>query len=706
MNAEALPPAQAERNVETRAPLAAGSSTHARYLPYLRAAWLVIAVLAIALLAASLPPYYAELRSLQTLEPDVRDAVRAGLAELGISTRVYATYVIILIALSVAGWMGAGFLIAWRKRFDGAALYFSLTLITFGATWPNTLSFLAETASWFNVPVALVSTYGFASFFLLFFLFPDGRFVPRWTRYVAVVMIVELVLHEQLPGTAFDMETWPLPLNLIPFTFPLLMLYAQAHRYRKVSTPTQKQQTKLVTFALGIAIVAFVGTGFAEGIPMFSEPGAPAALFAFGSGFVYITAMLLVPGAMGVAILRYRLWDVDPVINRTLVYAGLTASVVGIYVVVVGWLGMLFQAGDNLVFSLLATGLVAVLFQPLREHIQRGINRVMYGDRDDPYAVISRLGQRLEDTMAPSTVLPTIVESIAEALRLPYVAIEVDRGAGSAIAARVGRQTPGVELVPLYYQNTEVGTLIVAPRSPGESFGAADRTLIEDLARQAGVAVHSVRLATDLQLAREKLVETREEERRRLRRDLHDGLGSQLAALNMQVGQLRGSLSDDPATNAQIAEIRGELRAAIANIRQIAHGLRPPVLDEFGLLAAIGARARQYSGDGLRVQVDLPEALPRLSAATEVAIYRIIEEALANTARHSSATLCTVRLSAGDWLELVIQDNGSGLPTGRSSGIGLLSMRERAEELGGTCVIESAPGTGVAVTVRLPIYGE
>ena len=197
----------------------------------------------------------------------------------------------------------------------------------------------------------------------------------------------------------------------------------------------------------------------------------------------------------------------------------------------VGALGALFQARGNLGISLLATGLVAVLFQPLRSRLQRGVNRLMYGERDDPYAVTSRLGRRLEATLAPEAVLPTVVETIAQALKLPYAAILLKEGEGFRTAAAYGSPRGEPETLPLVYQREEIGRLVLSPRAPGEGFSDADRGLLEDLARQAEVAVHAVRLTADLQRSRERLVATREEERRRLRRDLHDGLGAQLAGL-------------------------------------------------------------------------------------------------------------------------------------------------------------------------------
>jgi len=249
--------------------------------------------------------------------------------------------------------------------------------------------------------------------------------------------------------------------------------------------------------------------------------------------------LLIVPVCTYIAILRYDLYDIDLLINRTLVYGALSACVVGVYVLAVGGLGALFQARGNLAISLLATGLVAVLFQPLRSTLQRGVNRLMYGERDDPYAVLSRLGRRLEATIVPERVLPTVVETIAQALKLPYAAILLKEGEGYRTAAAYGSPTAEPEALPLIYQREEIGRLVIAPRAPGEGFSAADRNLLEDLARQAEIAVHALRLTSDLQRSRERLVSTREEERRRLRRDLHDGVGPTLTGLALQLNAVR-----------------------------------------------------------------------------------------------------------------------------------------------------------------------
>jgi len=257
--------------------------------------------------------------------------------------------------------------------------------------------------------------------------------------------------------------------------------------------------------------------------------------------------------------------------------------------------------------------------------------------------------------------------------------------------------------------------LRLSPRAPGEAFTAADRRLLEDIAHQAGVAAQAVRLTTDLQRSRERLVSTREEERRRLRRDLHDGLGATLAALHLQAGAIRTLMRHDlAAADAEILDVQAEIRSAIADIRRLVYALRPPTLDELGLVGAIRQYAAQYDlpgtqseSDGcLRVAVEAPEHLPALPAAVEVAAYRIVQEALTNVVRHAHARTCTVRLAITDAFQLEISDNGLGFRPESGAGVGLLSMRERAAEAGGSCLVESAPSRGTRILVHLPLAKE
>jgi len=540
---------------------------------------------------------------------------------------------------------------------------------------------------------------------LFLFLFPDGRFVPRWTRATALIWLAGQLFLLFLTGDSVvtDPPDW---LALLVVGGLGIGMGAQIYRYVRVSGPVQRQQTKWVVFGAAAAIIGQVaGILIAPSSP---QTGRSALLADLAGITIVNCSFLLIPLAIGIAILRYRLWDIDIIINRTLVYSALTASVAGLYVLVVGALGALVQSRGNLLISLVATGLVAVLFQPLRDRVQRAVNRLLYGDRDDPYAVLSRLGQRLETTLAPDAVLPTIVETVKEALKLPYVAIMLRQGEEFRTMAESGRSMGEPVRLPLVYQSEIVGRLLLAPRAPGETFSPLEWQLLDDLARQAGIATHAVRLTADLQHSRERLVTTREEERRRLRRDLHDGLGPQLAALTLKLETARNRLTHDPLADALLADITERTQAAVADIRRLVYALRPPTLDEFGLVAALREGAAPHSQpekNTVSITVDAPERLPPLPAAVEVAAYRIAQEALTNVVRHAAARICVIRLTFDEpagllWLE--IQDDGRGLPTMRRTGVGLQSMRERAEELGGSCEIESVPGGGTRIRARLP----
>ncbi|MGH2827572.1 MAG: histidine kinase [Actinomycetota bacterium] len=410
------------------------------------------------------------------------------------------------------------------------------------------------------------------------------------------------------------------------------------------------------------------------------------------------------PVAAGVAILKYRLYDIDFVINRTLVYGALTAGVIGFYIgVVTAFDAFLQRTGVGV--SLIATALVAVFFQPARERLQSGVHRLMYGEDRDPYKVLSRLGKRLESLPAIEQILPSLTETIAEALRLPYVAVELKQG-GDLVRVAAHGDAPGDTLdLPLLYQGRALGSLVVGQRAPGEEFSAADLHLLEDLARQTGAAAHAVRLTAELQTARQRLVTALEEERRRLRRDLHDGLGPTLAGVGLEIEAARNLMSQDVgAADRALGGLSSKIEEAISDIRRLVYGLRPPALDELGLVGALQEHARRYAAaeEGPMISIDAVGDLSSLPAAVEVAAYHITLEALTNAARHSRATRCSARLELRDaFLNVQVVDDGKGLRSDHRVGVGLSSMRERAAELGGTCTIESTSG-GTQVRARLP----
>jgi two-component system NarL family sensor kinase len=568
---------------------------------------------------------------------------------------------------------------------------------------------------------------------LLLLLFPDGTLLsPRWRLVVWVVIgmaaagaISSALAAGQIADIGFKINN-PLgvegslgyvfallarllqPLTVVPIAAAALSLGLRQRRARG----QERQQIKW--FTSSVALVSVLVAAQAA-LPYGSESAMPVWARVFNE--VVIMSFALVPVSAGIAILKYRLYDIDLIIRRTLVYGALSIIVVGLYMLVVASLGALFEAQGqaqqgSLFASLLATGLVAVLFAPLRDRLQRAVNRLMYGHRDDPYEVLSGLGERLEATLAPEAVLPTIVESVAQALKLPYAAItlkSLKRGAeGEPVkVAEYGKKEGAGEplVVPLGYQQETVGELILSPRSPGESFSNSDLRLLEDLAHQAGVAAHAVRLATELQRSRERLVTAREEERKRLRRDLHDGVGPQLAAFTLKLETARNLLSHDPKTSALMAELSERARATISDVRRSVHALRPPALDELGLVPALREGAAHYNQNGLRISVEAPTSLPPLPAAVEVAAYHIAREAMTNVVRHAGASKCSMRIALdeeADVLHLEVEDDGSGLGEEHKAGVGTHSMRERAEELGGRCTIGAPEGGGNLVSARLP----
>jgi signal transduction histidine kinase len=584
-----------------------------------------------------------------------------------------------------------------------------------------------EYISWISIWLGIPSTFLAATF--LFLLFPDGRLPSRRWRFVgwmAVCGSLMLALGDAfhpypfygLPsvenpvgiGGALPQRLWEVlsaaggTLLLASSIASVASLILRLRRARG----DERQQLKWFAYAATLMIGGVITSFLFEAVAVGSWSEL-ANQIAWMTGFV---GFLLLPVFIAIAILKYRLYDIDLVINRTLVYGALSAIVVAFYVLMVGGLGTLLQAQGNLAVSLLATGLVAVLFQPMRDRLQRMVNRLMYGERDEPYAVLSRLGRHLEGTLVSEAALTTIVETIAQALKLPYAAIALEQDDGGlAIAAEYGTPVSDEPVVmPLAYQKTQVGQLILAPRAPGEALSPSDRSLLEDLARQAGVAVHAVRLTADLQRSRERLVTAREEERRRMRRDLHDGLGPQLASLTMRAEAAHDLVPIDPGRAQEMLEdLAEQAQAAVADVRRLVYALRSPELDSLGLMGALRSQIAHHDHGGLQVRIEGPEELPALPAAVEVAAYRIALEALTNVVRHAEAHNCTVRLMLDEEvsaLRLEVEDDGRGIGEDPRTGVGMSSMRERAEELGGSYSIEAAPSGGTRVRAFLPFTRE
>lgn len=485
--------------------------------------------------------------------------------------------------------------------------------------------------------------------------------------------------------------------TVVLFGLLLVSTAAVPLRWRRADAVQRRQ---LKWFALGAAWFgpALVLTGFLTG----TLPAVVEAVLLF-SQFVALQV------AVGIAMLRHGLYDVDRAINRTLLYAVVSVCLVLVYLGVVVVASVVMADHLDGAPQALATATVALLVLPVRARVQRVINRLTFGRRGDPYEVLAQLGHQVQTAGDPEAVLSGIVRSVAETLQLPYVAITLRRGEDDLPGVSHGVAPAPPVGFPLMHQGEQVGVLLAAPRSAHEGLTVPDRRLLADLARHAGVAAHAFLLADDLLRSRARVLSTREEERRRLRRDLHDGLGPTLAAVALGLDTTRRRLDHPQQADAMLANLRTQLQEAIDEIRRLAHDLRPPALDQFGLVEAIRVDARRFETEAtsasmaLAIHVDAPATTPQLPAAVEVAAYRIVAEALTNVVRHSGAQRCVVSLEFDDWLRLEITDDGRGVPPEHRRGVGLSSMVERATEVGGTCEIDGAPRNGTLVRALLPL---
>ncbi|MGH9179880.1 MAG: sensor histidine kinase [Acidimicrobiales bacterium] len=552
----------------------------------------------------------------------------------------------------------------------------------------------------------------FALLAFIMLLTPTGRLPSaRWRRWAPLVAaggagwtLSSLLLDEPLDPplemltSPFAIEALQAPLMVVAIAGVLLSHggvvaagVSLALRFRG-STGVDRQQLRWVMFGAAVAAVAVVGALVSASV------GQGVLLGVFAATF-----MTVLPLSVAVAISRYHLYDLDRVISRSLLYTALSALVAAVYAAVV--LGLELLAASGPVVPGVAAVVTALAVLPLRVIAQRAIDRLLFGRAAEPFAVVSELNRHLQESASPTSALETLVDTVAADLRLPLVAVESHDG--TVLAAHGDAPPRGTKRIVLAHQGEAVGALVFGLRRGEDDFDAREQALLEDLARHAGAAVRSVALVRDLQTARQRLVATREEERRRLRRDLHDGLGAQLTAVTMKLDAARNLMASDPQrTDAVLAELGADVRTAIADIRRLVYALRPPGLDDLGLIGALSQHARACSSNGTTFDVGVEGYdLGALPAPVEVAAYRIASEAMTNTVRHARAAQCRVRLRMDDGLVVEVVDDGLGLPPDWVPGVGMTSMRERAAELGGTLIAEPAGPSGTRVVARLPLPG-
>lgn len=514
----------------------------------------------------------------------------------------------------------------------------------------------------------------FAALPLLLAVYPDGRFVPRW--FVApVVASLGIGVAVLVTRGAVTDAAWFAPWVGMAQG---LMIVGQVHRYRRRASTAERESVRWAILGLLVSVLCFALLA-AGGGPI--GEGSPTA--------VALADLAVLPAPVGAAIglLRPRVVNADAPLRIVLAFAlaapvlavahGATLAVAG------GWWG---------------AAVVAAAAVPVIRFAAWASAWVVYRGRRDGGAAVTDLGRRLDAQPQARLVPETVLRTVVDSLHLDGAAL---RGTGILDAA-VGDVGDDVEEFPVVYQGEQLAVLAVAPRRGETELTGHDRRVLHLLALHAAPALHGARALDELTTTHARMLHAREEERRRLRRDLHDDLSPTLAGLRLGAAAVaRRAAGPDPELARLAADLHDDIAGAVAQTREIAYGLRPPILDDLGLVAAIAGRI--HGPDELAVHIEAPADPLDLPAAVDLAALRIVQEAVSNVRRHAGATRCTVALALhGDTLTVRVTDDGVGLPERLRPGLGLSSIRERATELGGTVEFGAADGGGACVDVRLP----
>lgn len=408
--------------------------------------------------------------------------------------------------------------------------------------------------------------------------------------------------------------------------------------------------------------------------------------------------------SVAIGLLRPDLLDIDLLLGSTLVYGVLLVVALAVEAVVLGTVGGVLGGGvDREQALVVAVFLVSALYGPLRHRLWRVVRRAALGERDDPYRVVSGLAKRLEESAASESQLAEIAAAVARAFRVRYVGVEIEQVSGGQVLVEHGPRPDRTEAMPISYRGAQIGRLLLPEERA--TLRSSDERLLADMVRQAAAAARAGQLAEELQRSRVQLVTAVEDERRRLRNELHDGLGPTLAAIASRIDMARITARTSPEqADGTLGLAREEVTGVLAEVRRLVHGLRPPALDDVGLAGAVRQQVDRLRDPRLSVEVSSTPGLAGLPAAVEVAAYRIVSEALTNVVRHANASRCSVALDlVDDELVVRISDDGAGIAADVAAGVGLVSLRERVDELAGRFALTSGETGGTTLTAYLPV---
>lgn len=569
-----------------------------------------------------------------------------------------------------------------------------------------------DVAFWF---VARVGAFLLTGLVALLLLYPTGRLLPgRWRTAATVVLVASAALPAMLllaPDSVLFVLGEPIG------STELLALPVDDATAEGLLRGAQVLTLGSIVAAVGLVWVRHRGAAAYErtqlrwllwaGIMCVLMVVASATLSVAGLVTTIFLDLAVAALSVSVAIglVRPDLGDVDALVAWTLTTAAVAAVVVVVdLALLAAGTALLGERLDEREVTLVVLVLAVVVYGPLRTWLGGLVRRALLGRRGDRYGAVSALAARLETTHSVDEQLPALAGAVADTFKVGHVRVEVLTPDGGLLSAAHGTAPAEVQEIDIAYQGERVGRLVLPVEGFRSMLSHRDQGLLVDLVRQAAVAIRARLLATEVQESRERLVLGREDDRRRIRRDLHDGLGPALGGVALRLQAAGNAIDSDPARARELVGLaRTEVSDALDDVRRLVHDLRPPALDDLGLEAAVRQQA-----DRVRSEVDVSvtaDGTTGLPAAVEVAAYRIVSEALTNVVKHAGATTVDVRLEAGPTaLSVVVADDGRGIAADVSAGVGLLSLRERAEELGGRCEVVCPEGGGTTVRALLP-YG-
>jgi signal transduction histidine kinase len=587
-------------------------------------------------------------------------------------------------------------------------------------------------------------TGGFGAFLLmlLIFVFPDGRLPGprwRWVAYLAVlggvvstvasmIEVAPTQLSPRLPNVPNPINAPSLawitngsgPVSLVVIAALLVLVVVSVVVRRRRAVGYERVQLRWFSY-VALATIALVLLGFAVE-PFNSDIGGGIG----GTGFD-LGIGIAVPLTIGLAVMKYGLYDIDVFISRTLVYGSLAVFITAVYVGIAVGVGTLVGSGGkpNLMLSILATAIVAIGFQPVRERFQRIANRLVYGKRATPYEVLSEFSGRVAETYAADSVLSRMAQVLQEGTgaesatvwlrgtaELRPAATYPDGTGGHQSLSMSNGSLPAVSdatrLVEVRHQGELLGALSVNKRR-GEALTPIEQKLVDDLAHQAGLVLKNVGLSADLQArldelraSRQRLVHAQDMERRRLERNLHDGAQQHLVALKVKLGLAEMLVSRDPAKAAvTLEQLKCDADEALETLRDLARGIYPPLLADKGLVVALESQARKAT---VPVHVNA-DGVDRYAQDVEATVYFCVLEALQNVQKYATASEVQVRVSASNnMLTFEVADDGTGFDAERTkTGAGLTNMRDRLEALGGSVLVTSEVGAGTRIRGEVPV---